>query len=185
MGSLRKHYDRVLEVIAVVMIVAVTAIIMLGVGYRWTGHALVWYDEVASISLAWLTYYGSALAASRGAHIGFSGFVNALPANLRVAATLFASGVTIAFFVLLAVTGLQVIQVLAGITLVSLPEVSQQVAASVIPIASVMFIVAELLRLPDVLAEARRGPLVDHEVKEALETIAATDEMQQSGGQAR
>jgi TRAP-type C4-dicarboxylate transport system permease small subunit len=91
---------------------------------------------------------------------------------------LFASGVTIAFFALLAVTGVQVVQVLAGITLVSLPEVSQQFVASVIPIASVLFIVAELLRLPEVLQEARRGPLIDHEIKEALDTVQATDEMQ-------
>jgi TRAP-type C4-dicarboxylate transport system permease small subunit len=180
MDSIRRAYDRVLEVLAVIMIVAVTAIIMLGVGYRWAGFALVWYDEVASIALAWLTYYGGALAALRGAHIGFSGFVNALPRNLRVASTLFASAVTIGFFVLLAVTGAQVVQVLAGTTLVSLPEVSQQAAASVIPIASVLFIVAELLRLPDALREARSGAIVDHEIKEALETIQATDEMQRA-----
>jgi TRAP-type C4-dicarboxylate transport system permease small subunit len=185
MGSFRRAYDRVLEVIAVIMIVGVTAIIVLGVGYRWTGYALVWYDEVASIALAWLTYYGGALAALRGAHIGFAGFVNALPGNLRVASTLFASTVTIAFFALLAVTGTQVVQVLAGTTLVSLPEVSQQFAASVIPIASVLFIVAELLRLPEVVREARRGPLVDHEIKEALESVEATDEMQRSKEGAR
>jgi TRAP-type C4-dicarboxylate transport system permease small subunit len=184
MGSLRKVYDRILEVIAVILIIGVTAIVVLGVGYRWAGLSLVWYDEVAAISLAWLTYYASALAASRGAHIGFSGFVNALPTNLRIAATWFSSGVTIAFFALLAVTGVQVMQVLAGITLVSLPEVSQQLVASVIPIASVMFMVAELLRLPEILQEARRGPLIDHEVKEALETVQATDEMQQNGGRA-
>jgi len=184
MGSFRKVYDRILEVIAVILIVGVTAIVVLGVGYRWAGYSLVWYDEVAAIALAWLTYYAGALAALRGAHIGFSGFVNALPANLRVAATWFSSGVTIAFFALLAVTGVQVVQVLAGITLVSLPEVSQQIVASVIPIASVMFIVAEMLRLPEVLQEARRGPLIDHEVKEALEAIQATDEMQGTEGRA-
>jgi TRAP-type C4-dicarboxylate transport system permease small subunit len=180
MASFRRVYDRVLEVLAVIMIVGVTAIIVLGVGYRWAGYALVWYDEVASIALAWLTYYGGALAALRGAHIGFAGFVNALPRNLRVASTLFASAVTIGFFVLLAITGTQVVQVLAGNTLVSVPEVSQQLAASVIPIASVLFIIAELLRLPEALQEARRGAIVDHEVKEALETIQATDEMQKS-----
>ena len=110
MKKFRHIYDRVLEAIAVLLIVAVTAIVTMGFVYRWVGASLVWYDEVASIALCWLTYYASALAAMRGAHIGFSGFVNSLPANLRVAATLFSSLVTIAFFVVLIVMGFQVVQ---------------------------------------------------------------------------
>jgi TRAP-type C4-dicarboxylate transport system permease small subunit len=185
LASLRRVYDRILEVIAVALIVAVTVIVVMGFTYRWFGFSLVWYDEVASISLAWLTYYASALAASRGAHIGFSGFVNSLPTNLRVAATLLASAVTIGFFVLLAITGMQVVQVLAGTTLVSLPAVSEQVTQSVIPIASAMFVLAELLRLPETLEEARRGLLVDHEIKEALDSVQATDEMRAEAERSR
>ena len=169
MKKFRQTYDRVLEAIAVLLIVAVTAIVTMGFVYRWVGASLVWYDEVASIALCWLTYYASALAAMRGAHIGFSGFVNSMPANLRVAATLFSSLVTIAFFVVLIVMGFQVVQILKGDTLVSIPEVSLQVTQSVIPIASALFVVAELLRLPGLLREARRGPLLDHEILEALE----------------
>jgi TRAP-type C4-dicarboxylate transport system permease small subunit len=175
MGSIRHVYDRVLEAIAVLMIVAVTVIVVLGFTFRWIGLALVWYDEVASISLAWLTYFGAALAALRGSHLGFAGFVNSLPANWRVLATLCASGVTIFFFGLLAVTGYQVVQAISGLTLVSLPEVQQQWVASVIPIASVLFVIAELIRLPDSLSEARQGPLVDPEIKEALEEHGAID----------
>jgi TRAP-type C4-dicarboxylate transport system permease small subunit len=140
----------------------------MGFVFRWADASLVWYDEVASISLCWLTYYAGALAALRGAHIGFAGFVNSLPANWRVAATAFSSFVTIFFFAVLAVMGTKVVQILQGDTLVSLPWLSLQVTQSVIPIASVMFVIAELLRLPDLLREARRGPLVDHELQEAL-----------------
>ena len=46
-----------------------------------------------------------------------------------------------------------------------------QVTQSVIPIASLLFVIAELLRLPELLREARRGPLLDHEIKEALEYV--------------
>jgi TRAP-type C4-dicarboxylate transport system permease small subunit len=171
MASFRRIYDRILEVIAAVMMAAVTVVVVLGFGFRWAGQSLVWYDEVASISLAWLTYYAGALAALRGAHIGFAGIVNALPQMLRVATTLFASGVTIFFFVVLAVTGFQVLQVLAGLTLVSIPEVSQQFVQSAIPITAVLFVVAELIRLPEMVHEARRGPIVDHELKEALGSV--------------
>jgi TRAP-type C4-dicarboxylate transport system permease small subunit len=178
MAAFRRIYDRVLEALAVVMMVAVTVIVCAGFITREFGHALVWYDEVASISLAWLTYYGAALAALRGGHIGFAGFVNSLPAKWRVLATVTASGITIFFFGLLAVTGTLVMQVIAGITLVSLPEVSQSLVASVIPITSVLLVVAELIRLPGLIDEARRGPLVDHELQEALEhgRIAARTE---------
>lgn len=169
MESFRRFYDRLLEVIAVLLIVAVTVIVILGFTYRWAGVSLVWYDEVAAISLAWLTYYAGALAAMRGAHLGFPGLVNSFPAAWRVAATLFSSGVTILFFALMAWVGTQLLPIIAGLTLVSLPEVSQALVMSAIPIASVMFVLAELLRLPALLREARRGPLIDHELKEALE----------------
>jgi TRAP-type C4-dicarboxylate transport system permease small subunit len=168
MTAFRKLYDRVLEAIAVILIVAVTVIVTMGFVYRWLGASLVWYDEVASIALCWLTYYAGALAALRGAHIGFPGLVNALPANWRVAATLFSSAVTIFFFAMLAVMGAQVVQILKGDTLVSLPEVPLQVTESVIPIAAILFVIAEVIRLPELLREARRGPLIDHELLDAL-----------------
>lgn len=178
MTTIRQIYDRVLETIAVILMVALTGIVTLGVASRWTGQSLVWYDEVASISLCWLTYYGSALAALRGAHIGFAGFVNSLPEQWRVAATVVSSAVTIFFFSVLAVMGIQVVQILKGDTLVSIPELSLQVTQSVIPIASVLFVIAELLRLPELIAEARRGPLVDHELLTVLEHGKAGKDIQ-------
>jgi TRAP-type C4-dicarboxylate transport system permease small subunit len=171
MDRFRLVYDRVLEAIAAVLIVAITVIVVLGVGYRWAGESLVWYDEVAAIALCWLTYYAGALAALRGAHIGFAGFVNTLPADLRVAATVLASAVNIFFFGLLAYTGLEVVKILGGTTLVSIPEISQEDTQSVIPITAAMFVIAELLRLPQLIREARQGPLIDHELKEALEAV--------------
>jgi len=169
MITVRKIYDRVLEAIAVFMIVAVTAIVTLGFIYRGLGSSLAWYDEVASIGLAWLTYYAGALAALRGAHIGFPGFVNSLPGKWRVTAAVFGSSVTIFFFGLLTIVGIQVFNILKGDTLVSLPWVPLQVADSVIPIAGALFVIAELLRLPELIAQARRGPIADHELKAALE----------------
>jgi TRAP-type C4-dicarboxylate transport system permease small subunit len=177
MTRLRQIYDRILELIAVVMIVAVTTIVCAGFIFRWIGESLVWYDEVAAISLAWLTYYAGALAAMRGAHIGFSGLVNSLPARWRVGAVLVASAVNIFFFGLLAYLGFEVVKILKGDTLVSIPEVSLQVTQSVIPVAAAMFVIAEVIRLPDLVREARRGPLVDHELKDALAHAKAGKEI--------
>lgn len=171
MKTVRIWYDRLLEVIAAALMGGLAVILVMGFVYRFLGMSLVWYDEVASIGLAWLTYYGSALAAHRGAHIGFPGIVNAFPPGLRLAATLLSEAIVIGFFLLLAIYGTQVVMILQGSTLVSLPNVSQAFTQSVIPIASVMFIIAELLRLPEVIEAARGHGFEDHELKEALEGV--------------
>jgi TRAP-type C4-dicarboxylate transport system permease small subunit len=175
MKTVRIWYDRLLEVIAAALMAGLAVILVMGFVYRFFGMSLVWYDEVASIGLAWLTYYGSALAAHRGAHIGFPGIVNAFPPALRVAATIFSEIIVLGFFVLLAIYGTQVVMILQGSTLVSLPNVSQAFTQSVIPIAAVLFIIAELLRLPEVIEAARSHGFEDHELKEALEGIDPED----------
>ena len=52
--------------IAVCLLASLAVIVLMGVTYRKLGISMVWYDEVASIALAWLTYYGAALAALNG-----------------------------------------------------------------------------------------------------------------------
>lgn len=175
MLAIRRSYDRILEIIAALLMAALTIIIVLGFVFRAVGLSLVWYDEVASIGLCWLTYYGSALAALRGAHIGFPGIVNAFPPGLRVASTIFAEVIVLAFFIILTVTGLEVLDILQGSTLVSLPNVSLVVTQSVIPVTAVLIIISELLRFPELLAAARGAGFEDHELKEALETVHETD----------
>jgi TRAP-type C4-dicarboxylate transport system permease small subunit len=124
---------------------------------------------VAEVGLVWLTYYGAALAALRGAHIGVPGLVNALPPRWRVALTLLAEGFVFLFFGVLAVTGFEVLTVLSGDHLVSLPEVPLTLTQSVIPIGAVLFILAEALRLPQLLRDAATSGFTDVELKEALE----------------
>ncbi|HVL58058.1 MAG TPA: TRAP transporter small permease [Burkholderiaceae bacterium] len=149
-------YLRLLEAICLLLMSALAIVVVVGVTYRKLGASLVWYDEVASILLAWITYYGAALAAYKGAHIAVTSIVDAMPRRLRIATVLFAEAVVIAFFALLAWVGWYVLDVLRYDTLVSLPEVPVAVTQSVIPIGAVLFIVAELLRLPAVLEQARR-----------------------------
>ena len=61
------------------------------------------------------------------------------------------------FFGLLAWTGWVVLQVLAGDTLVSLPQVSVQITQSVIPIGAVLFMLCEALSLPDYWRRVQAG----------------------------
>jgi hypothetical protein len=90
LATVRRAYLRILELICFVLMAALAVVVVLGVTYRTLGAALVWYDEIASVLLAWLTYYGAALAAFRGGHIAVSSIVDAMPRPLRVAVTLFA-----------------------------------------------------------------------------------------------
>ena len=152
---LRAGFEHLLEGIVILLMVALAVEVILGVGFRQMGKALVWYDEIASVTLAWLTYYGAALTALKGGHIGVPEIVRMLPPRWRVPFVLLAETIVIVFFAVLAWSGWYVIEVLATDTLVSLPAVSVQYTQSVIPIGAVLFIIAELLRLPLLLAQAR------------------------------
>ncbi len=165
---MRASYERLLEAIVLLLMMLLTLLVIAGAAFRYLGHALSWYDETASIGLVWLTYYGSALAALRGAHIGVPGLVNAMAPSARVVATLFAEAVVILFFVLLAYYGLQVVIVLQGEHMITLPEVSSQLTQSAIPIGATLFVIAELLRLPDALRAARGAGFIDTEAIEAM-----------------
>ena len=149
MATFRKTFSIVLEYTVIVLMVALSVLVVTGVGFRKAGVALVWYDEVASILLAWLTYYGACLAALNRAHIGFPRLVQTLPLPFRRYVGLVREVVVVGFFVIAAWAGWQVLQVLEGSYLVSLPWVSRQVTQSVIPIGAVLFIVAELLNLTE------------------------------------
>ena len=154
--AIRRGYERVLEWIVIALMVALAVEVTAGVVFRYTGRSLVWYDEVASILLAWVTYYGAALAALKRAHIGVPELVRLLPPVLRVPVAVFAEACVFAFFILMAWIGYSVLEVLAGDTLVALPQVSVAFAQSVIPISAVLFIIAQALALPETLREARR-----------------------------
>ena len=155
---MKRIVGRFLEWTVLVLMIVLATIVVLGVVFRKAGAALVWYDEVASILLAWLTYYGAALAALKRAHIGVPTLIDRLQGRIRVGVILGAEAVVITFFVVVAWAGWRVTQVVGEITLVSLPSVSAAVAQSVIPIGALLFIVAELISLRDVLATVPSNP---------------------------
>jgi TRAP-type C4-dicarboxylate transport system permease small subunit len=153
----RRVVEKGLEACVLTLIASLAIIVVVGVVFRKFGAALVWYDEVASIVLAWLTYYGAALAALKRAHIGVPTVVQQLHGRWRLAAVLFAESVVIGFFVAVAWAGWQVLQVLGGTTLISLPWVPARLAQSVIPIGAALFILAQILSAPDVLRAPTEG----------------------------
>ena len=157
MARLRLWFERLLESIVMVLMIAMAVEVIVGVTFRKLGMSLSWYDEIASVTLAWVTYYGAALAALKGAHIGVPEVVHFMPRAWRVATVYIGEFLVFAFLILLAWTGVSVLDVLATDTLVSLPTVPVSYTQSVIPISAVLFIIAEALYFPERLAEARAG----------------------------
>ena len=155
LSLLRAILEKGLEAAVVVLMAALALVVVVGVAFRHAGAALVWYDETASILLAWLTYYGAALAALRRGHIGVATLVERLRPALRVWTLLAAEAAVLLFFGVLAWAGWQVQGALAGTTLVSLPSVPAALARSAIPVGAVLFVAAQLTSLPDALRNAR------------------------------
>lgn len=157
LGELRRRYERLLEWIVIALMAVLAIEVTAGVVFRSFGASLVWYDEVASILLAWLTFYGSALAACKRAHIGCPEVVAMLPQGGRVAARALADVLVIGFFALLGWMGYTILEALTTDRLVSLPQVPVAWVQSVIPISAALIVVAELLTLPEALGRARRA----------------------------
>jgi TRAP-type C4-dicarboxylate transport system permease small subunit len=158
LANLKSALERLLEAVVLLLMFALAAVVIVAVAYRTFGAPLSWYDEVASVMLAWLTYYGAALAALKRAHIGFAGIVDGLRRAHRLAAVLLAEALVVGFFVLLAWVGYEVLVILEGDSLVSLPEVPTQLTQSVIPIGAALFVICRLLSLPDALRDGRSRP---------------------------
>ncbi|MCZ6917257.1 MAG: TRAP transporter small permease subunit [Gemmatimonadetes bacterium] len=150
LATFRGGFENSLEWAVLVLMGALAVVVMLGVGFRKGGAALVWYDEVASILLAWLTYYAASLAALNRAHIGFPKLVAAASPTVKMVLVVVREVVVVGFFVIVAWAGFRVLQILGGTYLVSLPSVPARVSQSVIPIGAVLFIVAELLSFAEI-----------------------------------
>ena len=151
----RTGFKKLMEYIVIILMITLSLMVIVAVVYRKMGMSLSWYDEVAEVMLAWLTYYASALAALTRGHIGFNGLINSLKPSLRVPILLIGEVLVISFFVLLAWVGWQVLVILKGDTLISLTWVPNRLTHSVIPIGAVLFIIGQLLSFPDLWRQAR------------------------------
>ena len=158
--TLRRRYELVLEWVVIVLMAVMALEVTAGVVFRTFGASLVWYDEVASILLAWLTFYGSALASAKRAHIGCPEVMALLPPRVKFAMRIVAEILTIGFFALVGWTGYYVLGVLATDNLVSLPWVKVSWVQSVLPISAVLIIAAELITMPKVLSNSLAAPAV-------------------------
>ncbi|MBL4766792.1 MAG: TRAP transporter small permease subunit [Rhodobacteraceae bacterium] len=161
---------KILEWITISLMVLLTIVVTISVLARLMGQSFSWYDEVAAIMLAWITYYGSALAALHRRHIGFDTVLLALPVKLRLFALVIGEAIVLIFFLLMARAGLQVLEVLEGDTLISLTWVPIQLTQSIIPIGAILFMLCQILSLPGYWKVTAAGISIEHaEIEEEVE----------------
>ncbi len=157
MHRFRRRYGLALEWVVMTLMAVLAVEVSLGIVFRFSGYSLVWYDEVASALLAWLTFYGSALASVKRAHIGCPEVVDQFPLGLQRLTAILGQILVIAFFALLGWVGLSIMPFLVGESLVSLPWISMNFVQSVIPISSGLILIAEVMYLIDLLNAQRGG----------------------------
>ncbi|MDF1591055.1 MAG: TRAP transporter small permease [Desulfobacterales bacterium] len=166
-NKLNRWFGRLLEAVSITILISLAFIVVLAVVFRYSGSSLVWYDEVASVQLAWLTYYGAALAALKRGHLGFSGLFLKLPVGIRSICFVIAEMFVIGFFCVIGWAGWHLLGVFGEETLVSIAWVPLKFTQSVIPIGAALFILAELFSIPDAWRNAMAG--TDYEQR-AIET---------------
>ena len=138
-----KSYDRYLQYFIFLQMIFLSLTVVVGVCFRWSGHSLVWYDEVAGIQLAWITYFGSAYASLKGLHIGMPTLIKVFPKDIRKILFVLSKIIIFLFFLILTYYGTKVIIVLRGDTLVTLDWIPQSFVQAVIPTSSILIIISE------------------------------------------
>jgi TRAP-type C4-dicarboxylate transport system permease small subunit len=154
---------RLVETICIVILVSLAAIVIYASSMRWLGASPSWYDEIAQVMLAWLTYFAAAYAALNGQHMRFSGIVLALPVAPRIVVFLLGEALLIIFFAIVGWYGWKLLEFLTFDALLSLRWVSMAWVQSVIPVTSGLIILATLMNLPRELANMRAGVDKEHE----------------------
>ena len=152
-GAFRKAYGRFLEWLVGILMIVLFLEVTAGVVFRTVGNPLVWYDEVASMLLAWLTFYGSALASFKRGHIGCPELVDLLPPVPRKWFSVLGQLIVIGFFALVGWMGASILPILATDSMSSLPRVTMDILQSVIPISALLIIIAESMTLSDILRQ--------------------------------
>ena len=178
MRLLSKLLQRVLEVITIGLLLTLAGVVISAVVARkGFNSSFIWYDEVASVLLAWITFYGAAYTALRRRHLGFEGLLVACPVGLRMALFVLAECVVYAVFLIMGYAGWFVLRIFGSEKLVSLDWVPLSFTQAVVPIGAGLFILAQILSTPDAWRRLKAGHTAeDEEIAEEIAKAQAAQE---------
>lgn len=173
-------YIRLLAGVTILLLVALAAVVLFAVVARTAGSSPIWYDEVASIMLAWLSLLGAALATARNAHLNFEGLLMNLPRRLRTVAFVLGEAVFYATFSIVLWFGWKLLAIFGDEAMTSLPAVPLAFVQSIVPVGAALILVARLLVTPGNWARVQAGTdLESQEIAAEIERARAS--MSQAG----
>ncbi|WP_295807572.1 TRAP transporter small permease subunit [uncultured Nitratireductor sp.] len=168
--------DVFLQAVTLTLLLALSCVVVLGVAFRYSGNSLIWYDEVAAVLLAWITFSGAALATLRNAHLGFNGLLLGAPSAVRSALFWLGEAIFIAVFAAMMWAGWAILEIFGNESMTTLRFVPRSFVQSILPIGAGLMIVGRLLTVPDRLRITQAG--IDPEAIEIEHEIArAQDEL--------
>jgi|TARA_R110002072_G_scaffold84217_9_gene190909 TRAP-type C4-dicarboxylate transport system permease small subunit len=170
MIKITDYLSAALQAFTILLLILLTCVVLLGVGFRYLGGSLIWYDEVASVLLAWITFLGAALAMLRNAHIGFSGILYHLSMPARRLTFGLVEVVVIGSLTLIGWASYAVMAYFGSESLVSVPWVPRTAVQGVLPVSLGLMVVARLVTLQVRWRETREG--LDPDEKEIRTEIA-------------
>ena len=176
MTRLAHWLDLFLQLITLALLLTLSCVVVLGVAFRYSGNSLIWYDEVAAVLLAWITFSGAALATLRNAHLGFNGLLLGSPPIVRMTLFWLGEAIFVAVFAAMVWAGWAILDVFGNETMTTLRFVSRSFVQSILPISAGLMILGRLLTLPQRYGAAQAG--LDPEAVEIEQEIArAQDEL--------
>lgn len=178
MRLLSKLLQRFLEVITIGLLLTLAGVVISAViARKGFNSSFIWYDEVASVLLAWITFYGAAYAALRRRHLGFEGLLVACPVGVRMTLFIVAECVVYAVLLIMGYAGWFILRIFGSETLVSLDWVPLSVTQAVVPIGAGLFVLAQILSTPDAWRRLKEGHTAEDE--EIAEEIAKAQAQQE------
>ena len=145
--------DRLMQVAATALLLALLGCVFLGVVFRQFNRPLAWSDELAQYLLVWCGFTGWMIAARRRSHIRIEVFADRLPAGARRALEMAIQASLILFAALLLYHSAGLIRRNLDIEAISLP-VSAALLYAPIPLAA---LATALQAGVEFLAAARGG----------------------------
>ena len=158
-----------IETICLALLVALALSVIYSTTMRYLGSSPSWYDEIASVLLAWLTYFGATYALFLRQHMSFGGIVTALPKHAAVALALVSEFLVIGFFAVVAWYGNAVLAAAKWDSLLSIRWMTLDIVQSIIPLSAALMIIGTFLTMPRALKNAAAGIDTDHaEIEQAI-----------------
>ena len=109
LSKLSNAIDRAMVGMVFLIVAGMVIVTTLQVVFRVAFNALTWSEELSRYLLVWGTFFGATLAYKRGNHIAVTFIIDFFPTRLRVWFNVFTYLLSLAFFVVVAQQGLNMI----------------------------------------------------------------------------